>query len=76
MFVNLYGAYFVNANVGWVVGDAGTISKNYGWWTNLDTYPRKDPLGKIVHAVDEQNAWVAGELGSIMVTTDGRKHMD
>ena len=26
-FNNLYGVYFINQNVGWVVGDAGTIAK-------------------------------------------------
>ena len=56
-------------SVGWLETQA--LSQAQSMAVYLGHLPYKVPRWNDVHAVDAQNAWVAGEQGAIMITTDG-----
>ncbi len=68
----LRSVFFVNDNIGWIVGSEGFILKTtdagIDWIqqnSGTNTYLKK------VKFVDEQTGWVVGESGLILKTTDG-----
>ncbi len=70
-FSNLFGVYFVDANVGWVVGASGTVIKTAdGGKTWTATIIGPDEL-RAIYAIDAQTAWAAGSGGAIYATKDG-----
>ncbi len=67
--------YFLDANLGFAVGDMGVIYKfaNGGWTTQ--TIGNNDHL-KSVYFTDEDTGYAAGSLGKIWKTTDGGTNWD
>jgi len=69
---SLWGMYFLNDNVGWVVGDGGTIRKTTDGGTTwiAQTSVIIGFLNQI-RFVDANNGWIVGDPGVILNTTDG-----
>jgi photosystem II stability/assembly factor-like uncharacterized protein len=68
----LYGVYFVNENVGWVVGAGGKILKTADGGASFEaqTSYTTEQL-HAVYFVDSTTGWVVGNTGTILKTTDG-----
>jgi len=69
---NLHDVFFPFSNIGWAVGDYGTIlySDNGGASWVLQNSGTKNPLYS-VYFTDAYNGWVVGLYGTILHTTDG-----
>lgn len=68
----LSGSYFLNSDVGWVVGESGTILKTTNGgidWTSQSSGTTAH-LSK-VHFVNETTGWICGSPGTILKTTNG-----
>jgi photosystem II stability/assembly factor-like uncharacterized protein len=68
----LYGIHFVNAQVGWAVGAAGTILSSMdggATWTQQSS--RVSETLYAVHFVDASSGWAIGDAGTIIHTIDG-----
>jgi photosystem II stability/assembly factor-like uncharacterized protein len=70
----LYGVYFNNEGVGWVVGDSGVIfhSPDRGKTWKEQSVGGEDDLNAITCA-DNNTCWAVGENGLLLRTTDGGK---
>lgn len=70
----LYGVYFNNAGVGWVVGDSGVIfhSPDHGNTWIEQSVGGEDDLNAVTCA-DNNTCWAVGENGLLLRTTDGGK---
>jgi photosystem II stability/assembly factor-like uncharacterized protein len=69
---NLRGVYFVDAAIGWVVGDDGTVLSTQDGGENW--LPQTSGTGENLFAVyfaDAMTGWIAGRAGVIRKTTDG-----
>lgn len=65
-----YSVFFLNKNIGWIVGDEGIILKtNNGGIKWIKQNSGVNNTLFTVHFVDENNGWIAG--GKIFKTTDG-----
>jgi photosystem II stability/assembly factor-like uncharacterized protein len=69
---HLWSTFFIDDNIGWIVGSDGLINKTYSGgldWVeqNSGTYFTL----KAVQFIDQNNGWVCGENGLIIKTTDG-----
>ena len=69
--VNLNSSSFVNQNIGWVVGDSGTILYTSDGGINWEgqTISYANPLLSVSFC-DEFNGWVVGDNGIILKTTN------
>ncbi|MBX3043628.1 MAG: T9SS type A sorting domain-containing protein [Candidatus Kapabacteria bacterium] len=69
----LLKSFFLNENLGWIVGFDGIIIKttNGGaeWLTIREGEPGKHLFG--IQFIDEMNGWAVGEQGTTLKTTDG-----
>jgi photosystem II stability/assembly factor-like uncharacterized protein len=68
---NLQSLYFLNANVGYIVGDSGTVLKTIdggSHWIN-QSLPDKVNL-KSVFLTGQNTGWITGESGLILRTAD------
>jgi len=69
---SLWGMYFLNDNVGWVVGVGGTIRKtNDGGTTWIAQTSVIIGFLNQIRFVDANNGWIVGDPGVILNTTDG-----
>jgi photosystem II stability/assembly factor-like uncharacterized protein len=68
----LFGVYFYDENLGWAVGDSGTILKtiNGGDDWVVVTSGTSERLYS-VHFDDENNGWIVGDHGIIMKSING-----
>ena len=66
---------FLDSQIGWAVGDAGTILKtnNGGQIWQSQSIGMTKGLSS-VHFTDTQNGWVVGDGGIILKTSDGGSH--
>ncbi|HEY5610651.1 MAG TPA: IPT/TIG domain-containing protein, partial [Thermoanaerobaculia bacterium] len=69
---DLFGLFFVDANVGYAVGGNGTILKttNGGSSWSLQSSGTTNPL-RAVHFRDANIGWAVGDAGIIVVTVNG-----
>ena len=68
----LWDVDFVNNNIGWVVGDVGTIlytSNGGASWTAQISRTTQDLIG--IHFFTESNGIAVGPSGTVLETTDG-----
>src|SRR3989304_4042024 len=69
---NLWDADFVNSDVGWAVGEGGTIIKTTNGgvsWLN-----QSHSIAKLLYSVcfvDVNTGWIVGESGTILKSTNG-----
>jgi len=70
--VALHSVHFINENVGWVVGESGTILRTTNGGANwqLQTSGTLQELWS-VQFMDDSTGWVSGYQGTILKTTDG-----
>ncbi|MBK9406393.1 MAG: hypothetical protein IPN57_18010 [Ignavibacteria bacterium] len=71
--VNLYSVHFINANTGFVCGDAGNVYKTVNGgvnWATSNTGISSVKLNSI-NFKDANNGTVVGNNGSVYVTSDG-----
>jgi photosystem II stability/assembly factor-like uncharacterized protein len=69
--------YFANDQLGWAVGESGTIQRTIdggATWALQDSPTRK--LLYDVAAIDDNQAWVVGAGGTILRTVDGGRKWD
>lgn len=77
----IYGDFFMDVdfpspNIGYIVGNAGTILKTTdagATWTHLqkkNTYSKRTAF-RAVHFIDNQTGFITGEHGLLWKTTDG-----
>ncbi|MBK7255679.1 MAG: hypothetical protein IPI04_17645 [Ignavibacteria bacterium] len=71
--VNLYSVHFINANTGFVCGDAGNVYKTVNGGVNWATSNTGISSVKLnsVNFKDANNGTVVGNNGSVYVTADG-----
>lgn len=68
----LFAVHFVDAMIGWVVGDSGTIIKTVDDGANWAAQTRvTEGALHDVHFFDAQVGWAVGQNGTILKTTDG-----
>ena len=69
--------YFANDQIGWAVGEAGTIQRTIdgGATWGLQEGPTRKLLNDVA-AIDESNAWAVGAGGTILRTVDGGRNWD
>lgn len=68
----LNGVHFVNANLGWIVGDAGTLRVSYDGgetWTPQSPGTQEDL--RDVYFINSSVGWVVGSEGTVLHTRDG-----
>jgi photosystem II stability/assembly factor-like uncharacterized protein len=67
---NFYGVSYVTPNIGWLVGDAGTILK---WYITLWGWPVPPTSNNLydVYAADASHVWAVGAAGTVVSTPDG-----
>lgn len=69
---NLYGAKFIDAKQGWVVGAFGTIARTTDGGATWQTQPSKTTQQLYdIDFVDAQHGWTVGRQGLILRTNDG-----
>ena len=69
---DLWSTFFVDDNIGWIVGSAGFIKKTTN--SGLDWIQQNSGTTltlKSVQFVDQNTGWICGEAGLILKTTDG-----
>ncbi|MEJ2103791.1 MAG: YCF48-related protein [Ignavibacteriaceae bacterium] len=69
---NMSKIFFLNENVGWIVGE-GIIKTTDGGgsWTSLTSFCELPYVLTDLHFVSENVGWVIGQSGSILKTTNG-----
>ncbi|HEX2489941.1 MAG TPA: YCF48-related protein [Blastocatellia bacterium] len=69
--------YFANDQIGWAVGEAGTIQRTIdgGATWDLQEGPTRKLLNDVA-AIDESHAWAVGAGGTILRTVDGGRNWD
>jgi len=70
----LYGLTFVNAKVGWAVGQFGVVIKTTDGgvtWKQQDSGLSSDFALSGISFTDANNGWAVGDLGSLIHTTNG-----
>ena len=73
--VVLRSAFFLNNEVGWVVGDSGIILHTYNGGENwIKQENNTNKILSSVDFVDDKNGWIAGENGITLKTSDGGKN--
>jgi hypothetical protein len=73
--VDLYHAFFLDAEHGWIVGQKGTIlvTRDGGTtWTEQTSGTEKDLLH--VHFANPYSGWITGKEGAILVTRNGGRN--
>jgi photosystem II stability/assembly factor-like uncharacterized protein len=70
---DLFGVYFNNAGVGWVVGNIGVIfhTNNNGSNWVLQESGVKEVTLRAITCVDDKHCWVVGGEGTVLRTEDG-----
>jgi photosystem II stability/assembly factor-like uncharacterized protein len=68
----LFSVHFKDNNIGWAVGEYGTILKTTNGGTNWTTYT-SGTIASLwsVHFTDNNTGWVVGSVGTIIKTTNG-----
>jgi photosystem II stability/assembly factor-like uncharacterized protein len=71
-YVGLADVFFVNAKIGYAVGEASTIVKTTdGGITWKEQFSPGSGRLESVHFIDELNGWAVGQNGTVVRTTDG-----
>jgi photosystem II stability/assembly factor-like uncharacterized protein len=71
-FPELNGIFFINSQIGWVVGDGGYIAKSTNAGNTWTTQPSGTSNVLVeVHFTDANNGWVVGHNGAVLKTSDG-----
>jgi photosystem II stability/assembly factor-like uncharacterized protein len=70
---NLNAVYFVNSEIGWIVGEFGLVlhTVNGGRTWSEQIYGGDQPQFFAVRFRDEQVGWAVGQQGTVIRTTDG-----
>jgi photosystem II stability/assembly factor-like uncharacterized protein len=64
--------HFVDVQVGWVVGEEGTILKTNDGGVNWTPQVSGAPWAhESVHFVNEKVGWIVGKNGTLLKTVDG-----
>lgn len=67
---NLKSVFMISPNVGWAVGEAGTILKYNGTsWVAQSSGTTKNLVS--VYFTDATHGWAVGNTGTLLATTDG-----
>jgi len=62
---NLNSVFMVNENIGWIVGDKGTILYKVGdYWVNYNKITNEDLYS--VFMLDRNKGWAVGSKGTIL----------
>eukprot|EP00854_Cymbomonas_tetramitiformis_P028776 gene28776-35719_t len=67
----VYDAYFINSEIGWVVGADGIIFHTQNGGNNWVEQNRGHLSYKAVSFVSATHGWVVGSSNSILITQDG-----
>jgi photosystem II stability/assembly factor-like uncharacterized protein len=71
-YVGLADVFFVNAKIGYAVGEFSTIVKTIdGGITWKEQFAPGSGRLESVHFIDELNGWAVGQYGTVLRTTDG-----
>ncbi len=73
-FPVLYGLTFINAKIGWAVGQFGTVVKTTDagvtWVPQVSGVDQRIALAGVSFA-DPNNGWIVGDFGTLIHTTNG-----
>jgi photosystem II stability/assembly factor-like uncharacterized protein len=69
----LYSVFFLDINIGWIVGWSGIILKTTDGgmnWVRQVSNPPGENFRSVIF-VDQNNGWIVGDNGKILKTTNG-----